>query len=83
MNQTTTPQVPFWAHILCGWPLFLILVGGAIGGGLGGLAYGISISIFKTTVPMPVKIIAPMFIGMAAVVLYFVAAIALFQATRG
>ncbi|GAA4430020.1 hypothetical protein [Bremerella cremea] len=82
MNQSSTPQVPFWAHLLCGWPLFLVAVGGAVGGGLGGLAYGISISIFKTNVPMPVKIIAPVFIGMAAVVLYFVIAVAIFTAIQ-
>ncbi|PQO32528.1 hypothetical protein DTL21_20170 [Bremerella cremea] len=67
MGPANKVPVPIWAHFLCGWPLILVAFGGAIGGGLGGMAYGISISLFQTSLPMMVKIVAPILIGIAAV----------------
>ncbi len=55
-NTPTKEKLPTVAHILCGWPLILIAIGGAIGGGLGGLAYGINIGIYKSKMPLIVKI---------------------------
>jgi hypothetical protein len=34
--STQTDKLPGIAHILCGWPLLLVAVGGMIGGALGG-----------------------------------------------
>ncbi len=45
------PKLPASAHVLCGWPLLLVLIGGAIGGGLGGAAYAINIGIYKSSLP--------------------------------
>ena len=32
-------EFPKYMHLVCGWPLVMIAFGGAIGGGLGGLAH--------------------------------------------
>src|SRR6266481_4821615 len=48
--------LPKWAHLLCGWPLVLVAFGGAIGGGLGGAAYGVNLMIYKSHLPLAVKV---------------------------
>ena len=55
------------AHAMCGWPLFLVAIGGAVGGGLGGLAYGINVGIYKSKLPLMAKIILNPLVGVAAV----------------
>ncbi|MFG1691252.1 hypothetical protein ACGF5M_03685 [Gemmatimonadota bacterium] len=64
-------KVPFWAHIVCGWPLILVLVGGAIGGGLGGLAWALNLNIFKSDMPVPAKIVMNLVVGGGAIGLWF------------
>lgn len=77
MGSPPKIPVPIWAHVLCGWPLILVAFGGAIGGGLGGLAYGISVSLFQTSLPLAVKIVAPILIGIAAVSVWLAIAVAI------
>jgi hypothetical protein len=54
-------------HVMCGWPLVLVAVGGAVGGGLGGLAYGINVWVYKSKLPTAVKIVLNPLIGLAAI----------------
>lgn len=62
------------AHILCGWPLFLVTVGGLIGGLMGGLAYGLNIKIYKTKMPSFLKACLNLVVGIIAVAIWFLIA---------
>jgi hypothetical protein len=70
-----TAKVPAIVHVLCGWPLVMVAFGGAIGGGLGGLAYGVNIAIYKSQMPLAVKILLNIFTGFAAVGIWLAIAI--------
>jgi hypothetical protein len=74
--------VPIWAHVVCGWPLVMVVFGGAIGGGLGGAAYAGGIAIWKSRLPLAAKIVLVPLIGVAAIGLWAVIASALL-AKRG
>jgi hypothetical protein len=54
--QEKQPKLSAKVHLMCGWPLALVVIGGAIGGGLGGAAYGINVAIYKSRMPTPAKI---------------------------
>lgn len=78
--QSTTseaPSLPREAHILCGWPLLLILVGGAVGGGLGGAAYAINLSIYKSRLPVVAKVFLNLFTGIAAIGIWLAVVVAI------
>lgn len=70
-------SVPKSAHLLCGWPLVMVFFGGAIGGGLGGGAYGLNMVIYKSRLPVAAKVVLNIFTGIAAVVLWVVIAAAI------
>ncbi len=81
---STDPQeskLPASAHLLCGWPLLLVAIGGAIGGGLGGLAYGINVKIYKSELPTAAKIVLNPVVGLTAIALWLVI-VTLIQAAR-
>ena len=61
-------------HMLCGWPLILVFLGGAIGGLLGGIAYGANVAIYKANIPSPVKFVLNPVIGFSAIGLWLVIA---------
>ena len=73
--STQTEKLPVIAHILCGWPLLLVAVGGMIGGALGGVAYGINIACYKSSMPVIFKIILNIIVGSAAIVVWIVSAV--------
>lgn len=54
---------PAWIHVLCGWPLVMIAFGGAIGGGLGGAAYGLSLTVYRKTRSIPLTVVASVAFG--------------------
>jgi len=58
------------ADVLCGWPLFLLGIGGAVGGGLGGAAYGINVVLYKSRLPLTMKILLNIQVGILAIVLW-------------
>lgn len=60
-------KTPPLAHLLCGWPLALVFIGGAVGGGLGGLAYGLNMAVYKSNLPIPAKAVLNLAIGAAAI----------------
>ena len=69
-EKPETAKLPGWAHVACGWPLVMVAFGGAIGGGLGGAAYGVNLWIFKSRLPLPAKVALNVFTGCAAFVLW-------------
>ncbi|MHC4084561.1 MAG: hypothetical protein ACYSWZ_02685 [Planctomycetota bacterium] len=76
-KTATKEKMPVIGHILCGWPLLLVAIGGAIGGGLGGGAYAINVGIYKSQLPIPAKVVLNIIVGSAAIVIWYSIAIAL------
>jgi hypothetical protein len=70
-------SMPKSAHLLCGWPLAMVLFGGAIGGGLGGAAYGVNVLIYKSRLPLAAKIVLNLFTGLSALGLWVLVATAI------
>jgi hypothetical protein len=56
--------------------------GGAIGGGLGGAAYGVNLWIFKSHLPLVAKVALNLFAGAAAFVLWALIASAIHSKRR-
>src|SRR5262245_23304587 len=69
------------AHFLCGWPLAMVFFGGAIGGGLGGAAYGVNLIIYKSRLPVTAKVVLNLLTGLSVLGLWVLAAAAI-QAMR-
>lgn len=61
-NKVTTG-----VHLMAGWPLILVLFGGAIGGVLGVIAYIINRKIYSSPLNKINKILANLMCGMAAI----------------
>ena len=76
-EKTDEEKLPVMAHVMCGWPLLLVTIGGAIGGGLGGAAYGINAAIYKSQMPVAVKILLNIVTGFAAIAIWYAIALAL------
>jgi hypothetical protein len=70
-RSTPTSQVPIIAHILSGWPLVLVFIGGAIGGALGGLAYWVNLSLYKSRLPGVLKGVLNILMGLTAIGIWF------------
>ena len=70
-------NLKWYEHITAGWPLMLILVGGAIGGGLGAAAYFLSVKIFNKKISSAYKYIYSLLIGAAAVVIWIIVVVIL------
>ena len=60
--------------IACGWPFALVAFGGAIGGGLGGVAFAVNIGIYKSSLPGIAKPFLNILTGAAAIGLWYVIA---------
>lgn len=65
------------AHLMCGWPLILVLIGGLIGGGLGGAAYMINIKIYKSSLRTTGKIALNILTGLIATITWIVLVLAI------
>jgi len=70
-------KLPARVWFMCGWPLLLVVTGGAIGGGLGAAGFVINLRIYKSQLPTSVKVILNLFVGATAVVLWLVAVAAI------
>jgi len=81
MNEKSAKEnvlnLPLYAHVIAGWPLLLIFIGGVIGGLCGGGAYGASVALLKKKGVTAVTCLLSFLIGIAGVALYFVVAVAL------
>jgi hypothetical protein len=69
-----TERLSVVAHLLCGWPFALAFFGGAIGGGLGGLAYAINVAIYKASMPTILKVFLNLSVGFGAIGIWYVIA---------
>jgi hypothetical protein len=65
-RDVKTEKTPPLVLLACLWPLALVAIGGAIGGGLGGAAAGLNFSIYKSKLPIAVKIVLNIVSGVAA-----------------
>ncbi len=82
-SQTDKPaKLPAGAYVLCGWPLFLVAIGGAIGGGLGGAAFVINLKIYKSNLPTAAKVALNLFTGFAAIGIWLAAVAAIVAARK-
>ena len=68
-------NLKWYEHLAAGWPLFLMFSGGAVGGGCGGAAYVINGKIFSSKLSQPLKYVYSFLVGIAAVILYIIAAV--------
>ncbi|MBX3416410.1 MAG: hypothetical protein KF851_02310 [Pirellulaceae bacterium] len=76
-SSNVKTNLPPIAHVICGWPLLLVLIGGAIGGILGAAAYVVNLAIYKTELPAPVKVVLNVVVGFAAIGIWVVIALAI------
>ena len=66
------PKITWYQYIWIGWPLVLVPVGGAIGGGLGGAAAAINYKVFQKTENPVLRYVWTGLISGAAVLAYVV-----------
>ena len=59
------------AHLMAGWPLFLVMIGGAIGGALAVVAYVINRKIYLSQLSNMQKVLANLLCGMSAISLWW------------
>jgi hypothetical protein len=72
-------RIPLKIHVVCGCPLIMAvpaaMIGGGLGagaaGGLGGLAYGMSMGVYKTSLKKSSKVLLILSIGVLGCVLQF------------
>ena len=74
-GSSEKPKLPAKVHVMCGWPLLLVTFGGAIGGGLGGAAYGINVAIYRSRFPVAIKILLNMITGVTAIAIWLTIAV--------
>ena len=65
------------AYLMCGWPFILVFVGGAIGGGLGALAYFINLKIYKSNLSNTYKVVLNILTGIGAMIVWFLIAVSI------
>ena len=65
------------AYLMCGWPFILVFVGGAIGGGLGALAYFINLKIYKSNLSNTYKVVLNILTGITAIIVWFLIAVSI------
>lgn len=65
------------AYLMCGWPFILVFVGGAIGGGLGALAYYINLKIYKSNLSNAYKVILNILTGISAMIVWYMIAVSI------
>ncbi len=79
-TQASTPAKPKLSaiqQIFCAWPLALVIVGGAIGGLCGGVAWAINTRIMSSSMAAPARYGLCVLTGIVAGVVWFFAAMAL------
>lgn len=58
-------------HVMAGWPILLLLVGGAVGAVLGIIAYVINLKIYNADLSRWNKILANLLCGMFAIIMWW------------
>jgi hypothetical protein len=69
------PKLAWYQLVWVGWPIALVAVGGAIGGACGGAAWALNQKVFRATKNPVLRYVWTGLISVAAVLLYFVAAV--------
>lgn len=82
-NDLFLKNLKWHEHLIAGWPLLLIFMGGAIGGACGGAAYVLNGKIFNSKLAKPLKYIYSVLMGLGAVILYFIVIMILFSIFPG
>lgn len=67
----TQTKLPLSVHIMAGWPMLLMLIGGAIGGALGVVAYLINLKVYQSDLSKMNKILANLMCGMFAIIIWW------------
>ena len=70
LNQVKE-STPVSVHLMAGWPLILVVFGGAIGAVLAVVAYIINRKIYSSTLPRFQKVFANLLCGMTAISLWW------------
>ena len=68
-NEKTSLGVK--VHLMAGWPILLLLIGGAVGAVLGIVAYVINLKIYKSELSQLQKVLANLMCGMFAMMLWW------------
>ena len=74
------PKFTWYQYVWIGWPLILIILGGAIGGGLGGAAAAINYKIFQKIQHPVLRYVWTGLISVAAVMAWLVIATTIYMA---
>jgi hypothetical protein len=83
LEEKKLEKLPVKAHILSGWPLILIIIGGLIGGALGGGAYVINLKIYKSNLSTPIKILLNIATGLSAFVIWLIVVVVIHSIRMG
>ena len=76
-QQTAKPKLTTMQQVFCAWPLILVIVGGAIGGLCGGVAWAINTRIMSSGMSAPARYGICVITGVVAAVVWYFAALAL------
>lgn len=71
-KATTKTKLPIKCLFLCGWPMFILLTRGLIGGAIGGAACGVNIKIYNSDLSLKAKIALNIATGGAAILIFLV-----------
>ncbi len=71
LSVAEKPKLSTAAHLMAGWPLFLVMIGGAIGGALAVVAYVINRKIYLSQLSNMQKVLANLLCGMSAISLWW------------
>jgi hypothetical protein len=66
-DLTETPKVTTAVHLMAGWPMFLVVIGGVIGALLSVFAYIINRKIYSSHLSKFQKVMANLLCGMSAI----------------
>ena len=64
-------KLPLIAYVVCAWPLVLVGIGGAIGGGLGGAAVAVNLTVYKSRLPVLAKVLLNIGAGFTAIAIWY------------
>jgi MFS family permease len=76
-QQPAKPKLTALQQVICAWPLALVIIGGALGGLCGGVAWGINTRIMSSGISAPARYGLCVLTGIVAAVVWYFAALAL------
>jgi hypothetical protein len=76
-STATKPKLSLVQQVACAWPLALVIVGGAIGGLCGGVAWAINTRIMSSSLAPALRYALCAVTGIVAAVVWYYAALAI------